>query len=346
MSGLLFFLSALGAFHGVLLSLYLFFFTKQKNLSKTLLGALILALSIRIGKSVLLYFDSDLPKIYLQIGLSACLFIGPFLYFYLKTVLDELTVFPTKWKRILMFLLAIILIVGLIRPYPIYPDFWNAYMVNAIYSIWFVFVVAAGSALIPIFKKGWDLLPSEKWLVTIYIGNFIIATAFFLALFGFSSAYYISGPLVFSLFLYVLAFGYFNAGWFEISAKKPLEKYANKKINHTEANQLILQLDQLMQQESIYTNSSLKLKELAIKMDIPAHRLSQLLNDNLGKSYATFINEYRIKAACQLLETNHQLSLEGIGYEVGFRSKSTFFTTFKKIMKLTPSQYQQQILHK
>ncbi len=347
MIGLLYFFSVLGVFNGIIISLYLFFFAKQKTLSKYLLGALVLALSIRIGKSVLLYFDRDLPKIYLQIGLSACLFIGPFLYYYLKSAIDDITAIPKKWKWALLSLLSVIIIVGAVRPYPIYPDFWNDYLVNSIYIVWFLSILAAGFVLLPILKKGiknsWQFLPSERWLFSIYIGNCIIAAAFFLAIFGFSMAYYISGPLVFSFFIYLLAFGYFNAGWFEISTKKPMEKYANKKIISTEASQLLDQLEQLMLTKSIYTNPKIKLKEVAEELELPAHRLSQLLNDNLGKNYTTYINEYRIKAACQLMQTDHQLSLEGIGYEVGFRSKSTFFTTFKKNMGLTPSQYKEQV---
>jgi len=41
MVGLLFFFSALGAFNGILLSAYLFFANREKNLSKYLLGALV-----------------------------------------------------------------------------------------------------------------------------------------------------------------------------------------------------------------------------------------------------------------------------------------------------------------
>ena len=52
MTGILFFFSALGAFNGFLMCGYLFFFSKEKTLPKYLLGGLILALSIRIGKSV------------------------------------------------------------------------------------------------------------------------------------------------------------------------------------------------------------------------------------------------------------------------------------------------------
>ena len=347
MVGLLFFFSALGAFNGIILSLYLFFFTKTKTLSKFLLGALVLALSIRIGKSVLLYFDRGLPKIYLQIGLSACLFIGPFLYFYLKSVLQNITELPKNWKWGLIGLLTFILVAGAIRPYPIYPDFWNGYLVKVIYGIWFLGVVATGNLLIPILKKGISkvekLLPTEKWLLAIYLANFIIAGAFFLAFFGFSRAYYISGPLVFSFFLYLAIFGYFYTDNTQFSAQKSVKKYANKKIESKEAVLLLDQLEQLMASEKLYTNPKLKLKEVADKLGLPTHKLSQLLNDNLQKSFAHYINEHRIKAACQLLGTDHNLSLEGIGYEVGFNSKSTFFTFFKRKTGVTPAQFEQQL---
>ncbi len=347
MVGLLFFFSALGAFNGILLSAYLFFANKGKDLSKLLLGALVLALSIRIGKSVLLYFDRGLPKIYLQIGLSACLFIGPLLYFYLKSVLQNITILPKNWKWALLGLLAFILITGTIRPYQVYPNFWNGYLIKVIYGTWFAGVIATGYTLLSIFKKSiskkTNLLPTEKWLLAIYLANFIIAGAFFLAFFGFSRAYYISGPLVFSFFLYLAIFGYFYTDNDQFSEQKSVKKYANKKIDSTEATLLLAKVHQLILTNELYKDNQFKLKTLAEKSAIPTHRLSQLLNDNLGKSFNGYINEYRIKAACQLLQTAHNLSLEGVGYEVGFKSKSTFFTTFKKIMHLTPAQFQQQI---
>lgn len=350
MNGLIFFFSSLGVFNGILLSLYLFFFAKEKSLTKYLLGALILALSMRIGKSILLYFNADLPKIYLQIGLSACLFIGPLLYFYLKAVLSQINKFPKSWKLSLLGLLASIIIVGTIKPYQTYPLFWNTYVVKSIYVVWFIGVSAAGFILGPYVVKSYKfnrkINPQEQWLSAIYLGNVIIASAFFLAIFGFSNAYYISGPLVFSFFLYLLAFGYYNNQWFDISTKEPTEKYVNKKIDNAEADQLLQKLDHLMISKRIFTNPNLKLQSVADQLEIPSHQLSQLLNDNLGKGYKPFINEHRINAACQLLGTDHHLSLEGVGYEVGFRSKSTFFTTFKKLKAVTPSQYQDQIASK
>src|ERR1041385_6999687 len=84
-NNLLFFFSALGAFNGLIAGIYFLFFTAKKNLSDYFLGALLIALSIRIGKSVAYFFDYNLSRTILQFGLTACLFIGPFLYFFVKT---------------------------------------------------------------------------------------------------------------------------------------------------------------------------------------------------------------------------------------------------------------------
>lgn len=347
MSNAIFFFSVLGVFNGILLCLYLFFFAKQKSLSQYLLAALILALSVRIGKSIILYFDRDVHKLILQIGLSACLFIGPFLYYYFRSVLDQIKEMPSTWKNSLWSLLAVIVIIGTLRPYHLDPVFWNTYVVHGIYIVWFLGVCASGFVLIPklnrIYQSEGKLSPLEKWLSAIYFGNVIIAAAFFMAIFGFSWPYYITGPLVFSFFLYMLAFGYFNNKWFEEAPKQAIGKYLKKKIDQDEADKLLKNLDQLMLQEKIFTDPGLKLKMLADQLNIPAHQLSQLLNDNVGKGFKPFINEHRINEACKLLATEHQLSFEGIGYEVGFRSKSTFFTTFKKMTQLTPAQYQEQL---
>ncbi len=75
---LLFFFSALGAFNGIVLGLYFLFFAKPKHISNSFFGAFLLMLSIRVGKSVFFHFNTDLSFHYLQLGLTACFFIGPF----------------------------------------------------------------------------------------------------------------------------------------------------------------------------------------------------------------------------------------------------------------------------
>ena len=101
-------------------------------------------------------------------------------------------------------------------------------------------------------------------------------------------------------------------------------------------------LASIMEEEQLYKKPTLKLKEVASKMDISNHKLSQLLNDNIGKSFSSYINQYRVEKAMQLLKKNDLFTLEAIGYEAGFVSKSGFYATFKRITGKTPSSFRNQ----
>lgn len=119
-------------------------------------------------------------------------------------------------------------------------------------------------------------------------------------------------------------------------------KYGSKKLSESEATVIQSRLEKLMTEKSLFKNPDLKLGDLASELMIPQHQLSQLLNDNLGKGFTGFVNEYRIKEACKLLLAGDNPKIEAIGFEVGFNSRSTFFAAFKKLKGTTPSLFQQQ----
>lgn len=100
-------------------------------------------------------------------------------------------------------------------------------------------------------------------------------------------------------------------------------------------------LTQVMAAKKPYLNPELTLKELADHLEIPAYQLSEILNKGLNKSFYEFVNHYRIEEAKEKLvdPKNANLTLEGIGYECGFNSKSTFYAIFKKYTLLTPSEF-------
>lgn len=65
---------------------------------------------------------------------------------------------------------------------------------------------------------------------------------------------------------------------------------------------------------------------------------------HLNKHFFDFVNEYRIEKAKELLthpERKEYTVLE-ILYEVGFNSKSSFNTAFKKRTGLTPTEYRRK----
>jgi len=189
-----------------------------------------------------------------------------------------------------------------------------------------------------------NVKPAEKWLTVIFVSEFIIfltyAAAFFLG-----RKVYFSGSIVFSFILYgiilVLLLRKNTASFFS----PPGTKYNNRKVNEAEASGTLQKLNAAISSQQLYKNSQLSLGELAKVVNLSSHQLSQLLNDNLGKNFTTFINEYRIEEACKMIAANHPFSLESIGYEVGFNSKSTFYTAFKKVKATTPLAYKERMIN-
>jgi len=342
---ILFFVSALGAFNGIILSLYLFLVKKRRSITAIFLYILLLSLSIRIGKSVFLYFNPSLPKVYLQIGLSACLLIGPSLYYFFKSALTKVTHIPDSWKWSWGIQVGILVLGGILVPYQIYPEIWNNVIVYIIYVQWLIYVVATGfllkSVLKTFFTNTSGLNDTEKFWVMLFLGNSIIYLAFLLSLAQVIYGMYISGPVLFSLMLYLLIF--FNLPGAKFENTEMVAKPEKRKIAETDALVWIEKLENVILDKALYKDPNLKLSDLAKTINISVHQLSQLLNDNLGKSFSTYINEYRIREACKLISTNGHLTFEAIGYEVGYNSKSTFYAAFRKIKETTPALYKESI---
>lgn len=335
---ILFFLSALGAFNSIILSLYFLFFKKNKTESDLFLGGLLLALSIRIGKSVLYFFNNELSKVYLQIGLSACFLIGPFLYFFVKSKLKNLNFSVAKYS--IGLLILTISIFGLFFPYTEYPALWRSTIYYIINFQWFIFILFSIYEAKLIFKKAItnrkQLSYDEVWIVTFVFGVLAIWLTYYFSKY----TTYISGALTFSFSFYItFLLLYYVKGKIFIS-KVIKEKYINK-IDEKLAKEIEEKTILLFETEKIYTNPDLTLSLLAQELSIRPQLLSQVINDNLNKSFTQFINEYRVEEAKHLLKNKTHLKIVAVGMECGFNSSSAFYSTFKKITGTTPSNYQQ-----
>ncbi len=96
-----------------------------------------------------------------------------------------------------------------------------------------------------------------------------------------------------------------------------------------------------MESEKPYLDSSLTLQKLARQCSLASNELSILINHKVGQHFFDFVNEYRISEAQKLLRdpAKKQLTVLEILYEVGFNSKSSFNTAFKKYTGMTPTAY-------
>lgn len=341
---LLFFICAIGVFNGFLVSFYFLFTGKQKRVQNLFFGLLVLMLSLRIGKSVYIIFTDSEDRGFLipQLGLSACFLIGISLFYYLKASTSNASRVLRSWKIHFASLVLIILVVGVVMPYETNRDFWSTYFVHFIYIVWGIYLVLSGFVLRHIFKKlvskTQNCNTAELWLVAVFIGNVLIFAAYMIGYFYF----YLVGTVTFSVVFYGLLFFFLFKKNRETIFQDIPEKYGAKKIDASEAQFLIEQLNRLMKEKELYKETDIKLQYVAKNIHVSTHKLSQLLNDNLGKSFASFINDHRIEEAKRLLIHNNQFTLEAIGFEAGFSSRSSFYATFKKMVGKTPSEFQKQ----
>ena len=338
----LFFICALGVFNCFLISVYFLIFERQKRTQNIIFGLLTLLLSIRVGKTVYMSFDTSGNLHFAQLGLSACFLIGVALYYYLKASLRERKSIPKPWILHFTALLLLIIIVGLIKPYSTNISFWHNYFAWFIYFVWGSYLLLSGfeikKVISVVFKGSSKSTTLNTWLVLVFLGNVLIFLAY---LIGYFWLYFVE-MITFSTVFYTLMIFYLIKKDRNTIFKNALEKYSSKKIDSLEAEILMERLASIMEQEQLYRKSTLKLEDVAAKMDISSHKLSQLLNDNIGERFSTYVNRYRVAKAIQLLNKNHLFTLEAIGYEAGFLSKSGFYATFKRITGKTPSAFRNQ----
>ncbi|HOP31011.1 MAG TPA: helix-turn-helix domain-containing protein [Spirochaetota bacterium] len=115
--------------------------------------------------------------------------------------------------------------------------------------------------------------------------------------------------------------------------------YSHSYIKGIDIEFVVSSLNRLMTEDKAFADEDITLKKLADELDITTHQLSQILNERIKKNFSTFINEFRINEAKDLLIEEPDRSILSISIAVGFNSYTTFCTTFSKMAGVSPSQY-------
>ena len=331
---LLFLFSALGAANGILMAAW-FFSRRPRRLAGCMLGSLLLAVGVRTGKSAFLYFNPIIALEFRQLGLSACLLIGPLTYLYARYHLAERSGQPARvrWEWHLGACLLLIGL-GLAFPYTDYRYAWDRSSAG-IHLFWLCYLVAAGRAIwlerARLCEPGRRIPPESLLLASVFLGSCLILAAY--ATVAFTS--YIVGALSFTFTLHIAAI---------VLVLRPhetgtAEKYGERKLNEDDTLALVASLEKLMREDKLYLNPNLNINLLARRAAYPQALVSQALNDRLKKTFHLYVNEYRIAEAKRLLIELPELNLESIAERSGFNSNSTFFAAFKKISGCTPASF-------
>lgn len=124
------------------------------------------------------------------------------------------------------------------------------------------------------------------------------------------------------------------------------KKYQSSTLDDDDKVVITERIFKLFEDSEEYLSTDFNLNKLADLVGSNYKNVSQVINENFKKNFNTLLNEYRIKEACRRmgdLARYGNYTIEAIGESVGFGSRSTFISTFKKITGLTPSEYQRQV---
>ena len=101
-------------------------------------------------------------------------------------------------------------------------------------------------------------------------------------------------------------------------------------------------LQSCMLKDKLYLEEDLSLNRLSSAITESENHISETLSQFLHTNFFQFVNGYRVEAAKQLLKDKSKL-VTTVAFDVGFNSKSTFNSAFKKAVGHSPTAYRKQL---
>lgn len=120
------------------------------------------------------------------------------------------------------------------------------------------------------------------------------------------------------------------------------KKYAVSKIRGIDVMSVIEQLNNLMNENRLYMEEKLSIKDVAAMLEINHQQLSEILNKELGKSFTSYVNDFKIADAKKLLVNEPELPVIRIAMTVGFNSVRSFNRVFANATGHTPLEYRKK----
>ena len=338
---------------------------KQINVSDKLLSAWLFLLAIDYGNIGITYLSYDVTIIP-----SSFFLFNPAFYLYSRSLTDEK--FRLKWVQLFHLVPYIFFEFSnhyftLIFDVDVFFIRDNNLWIRLLFSMSFIVSLVAYNTLsisavhkhrINLKNEFSNINQNQKlgWLLFVVISyNVYIYTATALGLLGF----FYNDFEASSLFNYSATLGLtFALGFYGIRQdeiyKKQLkktdldqreERYRKSKLAYDKKENIKILILSYFKEKAPYLNPELSMLLLSEELNIPKHQLTEVLNTIIGKNFFQFVNEYRVEAVKQKLSdtSNNKFSIEVIGYDCGFSSKSSFFSVFKSFTGQTPTQFKNSI---
>lgn len=337
---------------------------KRVSVSDKILTAWLFLLAIEFLTAAMDYRTYGVPLLS-----SSFLLFNPAFYLYSRTLVrGPFRLKPLQLLHLFPFLFFEIFAYVIKEPYSI-RDFFDS---NA--NLWFRYAfglasviswVAYNWAAVRVILRHRKRLVNEfstiesnkrvSWLLFIFIFyNFFCMVSIAVAVsvivlkinFPLSPVYTYSALL---LMVYILGFYGLRQGSIFVEPNHEEEvkdKYIHSMLTDERKNEIRSLLAEYFNKKRPYLNPELNMNMLSSALNVPKYQLTEVLSTLIKKNFFQYVNEFRVEAVKKMLMKKVEYSIEAIGYECGFNSKSSFFTVFKNITGLTPLQFRQAMTTK
>jgi AraC-like DNA-binding protein len=118
----------------------------------------------------------------------------------------------------------------------------------------------------------------------------------------------------------------------------PVRRYEKSGVSQDAAQDLFGRIETLMRDKKAFTNPDLDRDGLATLLGADARAVGEAVNRAGGASVAAYLRKLRLEEADRLLlaPENARVSLEALGMQAGFRSRSRFYAAFEEAYGETP----------
>jgi AraC-like DNA-binding protein len=206
--------------------------------------------------------------------------------------------------------------------------------------------------------KQYKSFPIYRWLRSLIIWSSILGSVLMInqLLTAFSIA--MDEPMYrwrfFNLFLafvtYYLGFmGYKNDGLKVHLSQTSLSTLA-KKLSQKQIQAIEAALIKKLEQDAVYLNGSLTIKQLASQLGVTSENLSLVVNHKFEMGFRDLLNSYRVNRVKKCLadssntkSNNSNSSMLDIALESGFNSQASFYRAFKKHEGISPKAFMESL---
>lgn len=125
----------------------------------------------------------------------------------------------------------------------------------------------------------------------------------------------------------------------------PVSKYKKSSLSDGQKQEILSRIKEEMERNRYFADNLASLSGLAKKINETTHHVSQVINEKSGMNFFEMLARYRIDYAQKLMseDKDGKLTVEELAERVGYNSKSSFNSAFKKQLSKTPSEFRKSL---